>query len=347
MRNSIVVLLSLLFSILTPVSRAEDGDKKIKIVASLSSYAAIAKEIGGDLVSVDWIVNGGQDPHFVRPRPSLARKLANADLFVSTGLDLELWAPSLIDLSGNDEIRSGQRRYVSASHGVRLLEVPKVKSRAEGGVHIYGNPHFIIDPLAGEVVARNIATGLSRIDPDHQQVYAANLKRFDDEIDRRLFGDELLHILGPKILHRLAENSNSMIAFLEKKSYKGKPLIDRLGGWMEKGLKFRGKKVVAYHKNWVCFDHLFGLDVVNHVELRPSIPPTPRHVDQLIKQMRKEKIHVILAASYYDLTKVRLIADQVGAKAIIIAMGVGGSPGVNTYFDLIDHMVDQIAAACD
>ncbi len=347
MRNSIVIMMSLLFSILAPVSRADSGDKKIKVVASLSSYAAIAKEIGGDLVSTDWIVNGGQDPHFVRPRPSLARKLAEADLFISTGLDLELWAPSLIDLSGNDQIRSGQRRYVSASQGVRMLEVPKVKSRSEGGVHIYGNPHFIIDPLAGEVVARNIATGLSRIDPEHQQVYTANLKRFDDEIDRRLFGDELVRILGPKILHRLAENSNSMIEFLEKKSYKGKPLINMLGGWLKKGLKFRGKKVVAYHKQWAYFDDLFGLEVVDHVEPRPSIPPTPRHIDQLIKQMRKEKINVILAASYYDLAKVRLIADQVGAKAVIVVMGVGGAPGVNTYFDLIDHMVDQIAAASD
>jgi len=233
MRNSIFILLSLSLSILSPTPRAQAAGKKLKVVTSLSNYAAIAREIGGDLITTDWIVNGGQDPHFVRPRPSLARKLADADLFVSTGLDLELWAPSLIDLSGNDEIRSGQRRYVSASQGVRLLDVPKVKSRSEGGVHIYGNPHFSIDPLAGEVIAKNIATGLSRIDPGHQQVYAANLKRFDDEVDRRLFGDELVRVLGPEILHRLARDSNAMIAFLEKKTYKGKPLIDLLGGWLQ------------------------------------------------------------------------------------------------------------------
>ncbi len=347
MRKSCITILSLtlMAAIMIPSAPAGAQDKKVNVVASLSSYAAIAKEIGGDLVSVDWIVDGGQDPHFVRPRPSLARKLANADLFVSTGMDLELWAPSLIDLSGNDEIRSGQRRYVSASHGVRLLEVPKVKSRSEGGVHIYGNPHFVNDPLAGEVIARNIATGLSRVDPEHERVYAANLKRFNHEIDRRLFGDDLLRVLGPKILHRLSKKSNSMISFLEKKSYKGKPLINMLGGWMRKSLKFRSKKVVAYHKQWVYFDDLFGLEVVNNVEPRPSIPPTPRHIDQLIKQMRREKIEVILAASYYDLTKVRLIADQVGARAIIVAMGVGGVTGVDTYFDLIDHMVDQIASA--
>jgi len=105
--------------------------------------------------------------------------------------------------------------------------------------------------------------------------------------------------------------------------------------------------VVAYHKQWVYFDDLFGLEVVDHVEPRPSIPPTPRHIDQLIRLMREEKINIILAASYYDLTKVHLVADQVGAKAIVVSMGVGGEPGMDTYFDMIDHLVDQIAAACD
>ncbi len=345
MRVFIFSFFSLLLLSSGSFSNAANGKAKLKVVTSLSSYAAIAREIGGEFIDVDWIVNGDQDPHFVRPRPSLARKLANADLFVSTGLDLELWAPSLIDISGNDQIRSGQRRYVSASQGVRLLEVPKVKSRSEGGVHIYGNPHFITNPLAAEVVARNIATGLSRIDPDHKRQYERNLKQFDREIDSRLFGDELLHILGPKILHRLAQNSNNMIEFLKTKKYKGKALIEKLGGWLKKGLDFRGKKVVTYHKQWVYFADLFGLRVVNHVELRPSIPPTPRHIDQLIKQMREEKIHVILAASYYDLAKVRLIASQVGAKPIITAMGTGGDTGLKTYFDLIDHMVNQLSEA--
>ncbi|NOZ84938.1 MAG: zinc ABC transporter substrate-binding protein [Deltaproteobacteria bacterium] len=349
MRTIIADCIALLLLASCPVSLAANNsnrnNKKLKVVTSLSAYAAIAEEIGGDLVKVDWIVNGDQDPHFVRPRPSLARKLADADLFVSTGLDLELWAPSLIDISGNDQIRSGQRRYVSASQGVRLLEVPKVKSRSEGGVHIYGNPHFITNPLAAEVTARNIATGLSRIDPAHEKQYAENLKRFDNEIDQRLFGAQLLHILGPDILHRLARHSNNMIDFLKTKKYKDRPLIDLLGGWLKEGLDFREKKIVTYHKQWVYFADLFGLDIVNHVEPRPAIPPTPKHIDRLIKQMREGKVHVILAASYYDLAKVRLIASQVGAKPIIVATGTGGDTGLKTYCELIDNIVDKLSAA--
>ena len=94
------------------------ADDKLQVTTTLSGYAAIAEYLGGDKVEVQYIVPGYQDPHFVRPKPSLANLLTGAELFVSTGLDLELWAPSLIDLSRNSEIRSGQKRYVAASQGV-------------------------------------------------------------------------------------------------------------------------------------------------------------------------------------------------------------------------------------
>jgi len=320
-------------------------DRKLKVVTSLSTYAAIAKEVGQDRIEVDWIVDGDQDPHFVRPKPSLARKLANADLFVSTGLDLELWAPSLVDLSGNDEIRSGQRRYVSASHGMILLEVPKVKSRAAGGVHIYGNPHFAPNPLYAHMIARNITSGLSRIDPDHAAEYAANLRTFSKNLDRSIFGDELLRILGSKILRRLGQKPQTLFEFLLKRKYKGRPLIEYLGGWLKKGMKFRGKKVVTYHLNWSYFAYLFGLQVINFVEPRPSIPPSPRHVQELIKQMRKEKVQVILAANYYNTDHIKVIAGEVGAKSVIVSMGVGGAKDTDTYFDYIDQLVERVGSA--
>jgi zinc/manganese transport system substrate-binding protein len=342
MKSKIALLVSG-FVLLSFSSWAQEH--KLRVVTSLSTYAAIAKEVGQNRVDVDWIVDGNQDPHFVRPKPSLARKLANADLFVSTGLDLELWAPALVDLSGNDEIRSGQRRFVSASHDVFLLEVPKVKSRAEGGVHIYGNPHFAPNPLSAHVVARNIASGLSRIDPDHAKEYAANMKAFSLKLDRKLFGEELVRILGSKILRRLGQKPQTMMDFLRKRKYKDKPLVEYLGGWLKEGLKFRGKKVVTYHLNWSYFAYLFGLQVINFVEPRPSIPPSPRHIQELIQQMRKEDVHVILAANYYNTDHIKVIADAVGAKSVIVAMGVGGAPGTDTYFDYVDQLIERVGAA--
>ncbi len=339
----------LLFAALAAILLAPSGlraeTSKLRVVGTQSTYASIADFIGGDRVVVDYIVRGDQDPHFVRPRPSLAQKLTKADLFISTGLDLELWAPALIDMSRNEEIRSGQRRYVSAAAGVRLQEIPKTRSRSEGGVHIYGNPHITPNPLNGKVIAKNIASGLARIDPDGAGLYQKNYQRFCDEIDRRLYGEELLQLIGAATLNRLAEHPDRLIRFLQNKSYKGTPLIDRLGGWLKQGMAFRGKKIIGYHKNWAYANALFGLQMRNYVEPRPSIPPSPRHIEAVIKQMQQEKIGVILAANYYDESRVRAIAERVGARAVIVPIGVYGAEGVDDYFAVIDSFVDQLAAA--
>ena len=160
---------------------------KINVVTTLSTYADIAKYIGGDKIDVQFIAEGDQNAHFVRPKPSFAVLLSNADLFVSTGLDLELWVPSLVDMSKNDKIRSGQQGFVAAYDGVNLLDKPEVLSRSEGGLHIYGNPHITTNPLNLKIIAENITIGLEKIDPQNSDFYRANLKKFQDlqgKIDR-------------------------------------------------------------------------------------------------------------------------------------------------------------------
>jgi zinc/manganese transport system substrate-binding protein len=316
----------------------------LRVVTTMPCYADIAKRVGGDRVTAVALVKGYQDPHFLRPKPSLANKLKTADLLVSTGLDLELWLPSLIDLSRNPEIRSGQRRYVSASQGVKLLEIPKVRSRVDGGVHLFGNPRICTSPINAKVIARNIATGLSKVDPQGEETYQKNLKLFAEEIDRRLYGEALIKILGSRILNRMVTNPDRLISFLEEKQYKGKPLIEYLGGWLKKGMPLRGKKIVGYHKNWAYFNHLFGLKMVNYLEPRPAIPPTPKHIEEVIEQMRQEKISVVAAANYFPEDRVRLVAERVGATAVIVSMDVGGLPEVTTYFHYIDHLLDSLLA---
>ena len=106
------LLNTLLLLLLTSAIQAAD---KINVVTTLSTYANDAKYVGGYKVKVNYIVAGDQDAHFVRPKPSYAMLLSDADLFVSTGLDLELWVPSLVDMSKNDNIRSGQKGFVAAT----------------------------------------------------------------------------------------------------------------------------------------------------------------------------------------------------------------------------------------
>ncbi len=320
------------------------GERTLNVVTTLPDYAVIARRIGGDRVTADAIVAGNQDAHFIRPKPSFVNIVRKADLLISTGLDLELWLPTVVDKSGNGKVRSGQPGYVAAAHDMHLLEKPQTMSRAEGGVHVHGNPHVTCSPLNMKVAMKNITTGLIKNDPAGKKTYEANLQKMLDETDRRLFGDELVKLLGGKVLCDMAEKG-TLIPFLEKQTYQGKPLANSLGGWMKKMLPLRGRPIVTYHKNWIYFLKLFGIEEAGTVEPKPGIPPTPSHVTGLVEQMRARKIGIILAANYFDEQKIRTVAARVDAEPVIVPLYVGGGPGVEDCFQLVDHWTDRLLEA--
>jgi zinc/manganese transport system substrate-binding protein len=320
------------------------GAEPLRVVTTLPDYEYLAGVIGGDRVVVDAIVQGNQDAHFIRPKPSFVSLVRQADLLISTGLDLELWLPTVVDKSGNTRVRSGQPGYVAASQGMHLLEKPQVMSRSEGGVHIYGNPHVNCSPINMRVAARNITIGLVKNDPEGKDYYNANLEKLLDRIDRRLFGDQLVEFIGGETLCKLAEKG-TLISFLRERDFRGKPLIDYLGGWVGQMMVLRGTPIVTYHKNWVYFIRLFGLEEAGTVEPKPGIPPSPQHVTDLVEEMRARDIKILLAANYFDEQKIRTVAGRVGAEAVIVPLYVGGVPGVDTYFELVDYWIDGLLEA--
>lgn len=304
---------------------------KVKVVCSLATYASLAREVGGDKVVVYSISKGNQDPHHVKPKPSYSVVMKNADLLVSTGLDLELWLPALIDRSGNTRIRSGQKGYVKAAHGINLLEKPLGRpDRSQGDIHIFGNPHIYTSPLNAKIIAENICVGLKKVDPANAAYYNSRLRAFKHRIDVALFGSTLTRMLGGEILSRLLAR-HKLHSFLAAHG-----LTDKLGGWLKKAEPLRGKPVVGYHKNWAYFADVFGLKVVDYVEPKPGIPPTPAHVNEVIRTIKKDHVKAILAANYFERTKPQMVASKTGAKAVIVPMGVGGAPGIHDYFDLVN-----------
>jgi len=339
-------ILPILGLILVFITTNVYAEKSLNVVTTLPDYAFFAKEIGGDRVSVKAIVGGDQDAHFIRPKPSFATALRNADVLVATGLDLELWVQTVIDNSGNGKIRSGQVGYVSAATGMNLLEKPKTMSRAEGGVHIYGNPHVTCSPIQMKVAARNIATGLIKNDPEGKEIYLQKLKELHNKIDECLFGKKLVEILGGDTLCSLSEQDR-LIPFLQEQKFEDKPLIEYLDGWMGKMLPLRGTPIVTYHKNWIYFVKLFGLEEAGTVEPKPGIPPSAKHVSDLINLMKERNIRIILAANYFDEQQVRTVASRTGAEAVIVPIYVGGANGTEDYFKLVDFWVDSLLKAAE
>jgi ABC-type Zn uptake system ZnuABC Zn-binding protein ZnuA len=327
-----------------PVAGAPPPADKVKVVTSLSTYAAIAREIVGDRGDVTSIGGGYENPHYVEPKPSFVPALASADLFVTTGLDLELWIPALLDKANNPKVTEGGPGYVAAYSGVQLLDVPSSYSRSQGDIHVFGNPHIWTSPLNAVHIARNILTGLKRVSPENAAYFSAREKDFEDRIHRSLYGDELVKLLGGQTLADLDEQGK-VFDFLSSKQYQGALLIGRLGGWLKQGMPFRGKPVVCYHKEWDYFSREFQLPCVDYIEPKPGIPPTPSHVQEVIREMKEQHIQVLLSTNYYDRSQVQEVAARTAARAVIVPGNVGGAPGVNTYFDLINLWVSELARA--
>jgi ABC-type Zn uptake system ZnuABC Zn-binding protein ZnuA len=275
--------------------------RTIKIVTTIPDMKSISEIVGGDKVSVMSIATGYQNPHFVDPKPSYIINLSKADLFVTVGLDLEIgWSPQLLASSRNSKIQKGSPGYVDASVGVGLYQVPSAANRGEGDIHIYGNPHYWLDPLNGKVIARNIANGLERVDPQNKSFYETNLHQFFDQIDTKL------------------------------------------KEWEAKMLPFKGTKIIAYHNEWVYFEKRFGLEIVDFMEPKPGIPPSPSQLVKVIKEVQANHIKVIISSPYFTTSSSDVVAKQTGVKELTIATSVGAFPPIKTYFDLFDYDIDHL-----
>ena len=314
------------------------------MVTTLAVYADIVRAIGGDEVDVSSIAAPNEDAHFVRPKPSFALSLRRADMFITTGLDLELWVPILLDRAGNGRVAEGGNGYVTAYTGIQLLDIPASADRSAGDVHIFGNPHLTTDPLRALQVARNITVGLERVAPERTDLWREGLADFAARIHGRLFGEELVELLGGGTLESLALAGN-LISFLEENEFEGAPLITRLGGWLQAGESFRGQRMICYHKNWVYLEDRFGVTCAEYVEAKPGIPPTPRHVAALIRRMETEGLRVVLAASYFDPKKVESVTRRGGGREVIVPLSPGVRPDAEDYFSLVDLWVGSLATA--
>ena len=276
----------------------------IKVVTTTTDMKSITEMIGGNKVSVTSIATGYQNPHFVDPKPSYIIGLSNADLFVTVGLDLETgWSPQLLTSARNSKIQKGSPGYVDASEGIGLLQVPSSLNRGEGDIHIYGNPHYWLDPLNGKVIGRNIANGLERLDPGNKTFYETNLFNFFNKIDAKM------------------------------------------KEWQAKMAPFKGAKIIAYHNEWVYFETRFGLHVVDFMEPKPGIPPSPSQLVKVIKEVQANNIKVIISSPYFTTSSSDVVSKQTGAKELTLATSTGAFPAIKTYLDLFDYDIDKLTEA--
>lgn len=293
------LLLSLTLGFAAP-ARAD-----LRVATSLTDLASVAQLVGGKHVTAQSLCRGFEDPHFVPAKPSLMKAIQHADVYVSTGLELDGgWLPLVLPGSRNPKIQAGAKGFVDASQGVQVLEKPNgTVSRAAGDIHPLGNPHYYLDPKALEVVADHLANVFSGLDPANAAEYAANAKRFDERME----------------------------ASLEK--------------WEKELAPYKGASIVPYHLNFIYFANRFGLKLFGTVEPKPGIPPNARYIAQMSDNMKKAGVKVVTYQPYYNGDAAKQLAQRAGGVAVEIPTEAGGMPGTEDVFAKFDFIVSSLARA--
>jgi len=281
------------------------AQSKLNIIATTEDLAAIAREVGGDHVTVDSIAKGYQDPHFVEAKPSFILKLQRADILILVGRELEIgWLPPLIQQSRNSKVQVGADGYLDASLQARILEVPQGQiTRAEGDVHPLGNPHYWLDPENGRIIGREIFDKLVHFRPNDRAYFEGRLNDF---------------------VNRLNDAEKRWVAMMAP---------------------YKGTKIVTYHRSFPNFAERFGLDIVGYVEPKPGIPPTPQHTLDLINDMKRMNVKVVLVEPYFDLKTPMSIGRATGAEVMVMPPSVGGVKEVTDYFKLFDYDLNLLVNA--
>ena len=170
----------LIFTTVLLASVAAPTHAALAVFACEPEWAALAGELGDELVTAESATTPQQDPHYIQARPSLIAKVRKADLVVCTGADLEVgWLPLLLRQAGNAAVQPGQPGYMTASDYVELLDKPSSVDRSQGDVHPYGNPHIQADPRNIGKVAAALAERLATLDPSNAATYRSRHQEFD------------------------------------------------------------------------------------------------------------------------------------------------------------------------
>jgi ABC-type Zn uptake system ZnuABC Zn-binding protein ZnuA len=291
-------------ALLLAIAASGPAAEKLKVVATIPDLADMAKRIGGDLVDVSSIATGVEDIHAVPMKPSFAVTLNRADVVIVLGLQAEhAFMPALLEAARNPKILPGAPGYIDCATNILPLEVATNLDRAQGEQHPMGNPHFNLDPVMGKDMARAIADGLARNDPDHEDTYKKNL-------------DAYLVVLDAAIAR-----------------------------WEREGAPLKGVKLVSYHPDLIYFAERFGMESVGTIELKPGVGPTPRHVEELEDQMRKQGVRIVVRERHYPAGLAETIAQQTGATLVELPVMVGGVPEATDYISFVDYNVKAMLKA--
>jgi ABC-type Zn uptake system ZnuABC Zn-binding protein ZnuA len=146
---------------------------------------------------------------------------------------------------------------------------------------------------------------------------------------------EALARLLPAQQARIAANREHFLAELDTRRQR----------WSAMLAPFAGAKVIAYHNSWPYFARRFRLDVIDFIEPKPGVAPSPAHLAHLIAEGRKAKVRAIVHEPYEPEDASRLLAEKLGVPFVRLATSVGSLPHTEDYLALFEFNAAALAGA--
>lgn len=298
------ILLS--FFLFTTVTAVSVG-APVNVVTTTTDLAWAARQIGGPFVSVESLLEGTENPHYVDALPDFIRKVSNAQVVCLIGLDLEVgWMPKVLSRSGNAQVQPGGNGYCDTGKSVKVLDKPTGPiNRSMGDVHPDGNPHFTLSPLALADAASVIAQTLSNVDPAHSKEYQLNLTKFKSDMTQ----------LKGQIQRMIKSALNTQDA-----------------QWME------------YHKEFTYFFDVYGLKSFGSLEEKPGVPPSAGRIGEIALSAKRAKVGALLATTYNPHKALERFSELSGIPVIKVSLFPKKSDPSSDYISVQRSIANAIVA---
>lgn len=302
-------------------STPSGGTTTVRVVATTTMLADLVRQVGAGRVDVQSLVPLGGEAHTFDPKPSDARRIANANLLVMNGLGLDDWLDKLVDDAG----ASGVPRVVLAKDlpGVKYLEASAEETTASpGSVGGSGydqpgssasapagesaNPHLWMNVAYTRKYVQRITEALAKVAPGDAAAFRTNAATYDAR----------LHQLDTFVRDSLA------------------------------ALPAENRRVVSEHDAFPYFAEAYGIQIVDVVITVPGQEPSASDVARVIDAIRASHAKAVLSEIQFSAELTRRIASEAGANVVDdLYTDALGQPPVDTYERMMRWDTDRLLKA--
>ena len=277
----------------------------LKVVTTTADLGALAREVGGERVEVVSLANPTADPHQIEPKPSYIVQVNKADVLIAVGRELEI---------------GWLPSLTTSARNARVQPGAPGYLDASTNVKILEIPTGQITRAMGDVHPQG--NPHYWLDPANGRIIARTIR---DKFSALAPGDK------PYFEQRYAQ-FDTRLAAAEKK-------------WDAMLAPYKGAKLVTYHRSWPNFMERWGLNVMGYVEPKPGIPASPSHIIELIEDMKRDNVKLIVMEPYFSPRTPESIASRVGGKVLVLAPSVGAVKEAGDYIQLFDYNIGKLVEA--